>query len=138
MQLGFLTDGKIEDVAFAATQGFDCLELALFGDTPLFDDKAAFQEALSDYGIALPAVSIFGQNYFSEESGDATALAERLKRVTELALALSAPILVVGTGTPPGADLPARVRAAADGLRPVIENAQLLLCPPKAHSLLLE
>ena len=52
MTLGFLTDGRVEDVAFAAAEGFDCLELALFGDTQLFDDSSAFKAALAEHKIA--------------------------------------------------------------------------------------
>lgn len=55
MQLGFLTAGTVDDVHFAARHGFDCLELALFGDTPLFRDHADFHAALQAQRIALSA-----------------------------------------------------------------------------------
>lgn len=100
MQLGFLTDGNVADVTFAAAEGFDCLELALFGDTRLFEDHAAFRSALADNGIALAAVSLFGQNYFDTEKG--AACLDRLRRVLDLTASLGAPIVVFGTGTPPG------------------------------------
>jgi sugar phosphate isomerase/epimerase len=100
MRLGFLTDGRVDDVTFAAAEGFDCLELALFGDTPLFADPTAFHHALTENGIALAAVSLFGQNYFDPETG--AACQERLRRVLDLTVLLGAPILVFGTGTPPG------------------------------------
>lgn len=119
MQLGFLTDGKVEDVAFAAREGFDCLELALFGDTPLFDDSQALKQALGDHGIALPAVSLFGQNYFE---GDGKTL-DRLRRVIALTAALRSPLVVFGTGTPPGDGEQAQVTAALERLEPVIAEA---------------
>ncbi len=120
MKLGFLTDGRIDDVAFAAQEGFDCLELALFGDTPLFDDCRAFQQALSAHNVALPAVSLFGQNYFE---GDGNTL-ERLRRVTALAAALAAPLVVFGTGTPPAGPEEQQLAAALERLRPGIADAQ--------------
>lgn len=120
MQLGFLTDGKIEDVAFAAREGFDCLELALFGDTPLFDDSGNFKQALADHGIALPAVSIFGQNYFE---GDGKTL-DRLRRVIDLTAALGSPLVIFGTGTPPDGTEETQITAALEHLRPAISSAQ--------------
>ena len=69
MRLGILTDGDPEDVAFAAAEGFDCLELALFGDTPLFDDTSALRAALERHRVPLAAVSLFGQNYFDPDDG---------------------------------------------------------------------
>lgn len=116
MQLGFLTDGDPDDVAFAAANGFDCLELALFGDTPLFDDASGFHKALSDHGISLAAVSLFGQNYFDPFEG--AARWERLWRTVELTATLGAPIVVFGSGSAPS------VSAAVDAFRPVVEEAQ--------------
>jgi sugar phosphate isomerase/epimerase len=124
MKLGFLTDGNTEDVAFAAAEGFDCLELALFGDTPLFDDHAAFKQALTESGVALAAVSLFGQNYFDADAGKAASNRERLRRVFALTVALGVPVVVFGTGTPPGNSHRAKALAGAEGLRPLVEEAQ--------------
>jgi len=49
MRLGFLTDGRGADVQFAAREAFECLELALFGDTPLFEDHHAFKLMFAFY-----------------------------------------------------------------------------------------
>ena len=123
MKLGFLTDGNVADVEFAATEGFDCLELALFGDTPLFEDHSAFQKALADKGVALAAVSLFGQNYFDMAEGEARMT--RLKKVIELTAALECPIVVFGAGsTPPGTTEKDQVTASVEKFRPVIEDAQ--------------
>jgi sugar phosphate isomerase/epimerase len=124
MQLGFLTDGNVADVAFAAAEGFDCLELALFGDTPLFDDHAAFQQALVNSSIALAAVSLFGQNYFDADQAIAAGNRDRLHCVFNLAADLGTPIVVFGTGTPPGNSHRAKARAGAEGLLPLVEEAQ--------------
>ncbi|WP_309715424.1 sugar phosphate isomerase/epimerase [Armatimonas sp.] len=119
MTLGFLTDGRVEDVAFAAAEGFDCLELALFGDTPLLDDSTAFQAALKEHKIALSAVSLFGQNYFDEATGAERLV--RLERVIALTAVLGAPIVVFGSGS--GAVTPT---AAIRKLLPLIHDAQQL------------
>jgi sugar phosphate isomerase/epimerase len=103
MQLGFLTDGRIDDVAFAAAEGFDCLEVALFGDTPLFDDASALKRALAAHAIPIAAVSLFGQDYFDPITG--TERLTRLERTIDLTAALGAPIVVFGTGS--GAPTPA-------------------------------
>ncbi|MDX1935127.1 MAG: sugar phosphate isomerase/epimerase [Capsulimonadales bacterium] len=123
MRLGFLTDGTVEDVTFARSEGFDCLELALFGDTGLFEDHAAFKGALSDNGVPLAAVSLFGQDYFDPATG--AERTTRLRRVLDLAVALGAPNLVFGTGSgAPGATEPERVGAAVERFRPIIAEAQ--------------
>jgi hypothetical protein len=56
MRLGFLTDGTVEDVRFAAEHGFGCLEVALFGDSPLYEDSSEFKQACDDEGIPVSAV----------------------------------------------------------------------------------
>jgi sugar phosphate isomerase/epimerase len=130
MKLGFLTDGKVEDVVFAAEEGFDCLELALFGDTPLFNDSLAFKSALQKRKMALSAVSLFGQNYFDAKHGKACK--KRLEKVIALTANLQCPILVIGTGTSVGDTLAERlthsvsdlVHEAVEELKPLILSAQ--------------
>ena len=116
MQLGFLTDGDPRDAAFATRHGYTCLELALFGDTPLFDDASAFARSLNDHGIALAAVSLFGQNYFDPETG--VARLTRLRRTVALAAQLGAPHIVFGSGSAPSVD------AAVERLGPIAAEAQ--------------
>jgi sugar phosphate isomerase/epimerase len=130
MKLGFLTDGRVDDVLFAADEGFDCVELALFGDTPLFDDSLAFKSALQKRKIALSAVSLFGQNYFDPKTGKACK--KRLEKVITLTANLQCPLLVIGTGTPVGGTLAERltesrgdqVQDAVTELKPLILSAQ--------------
>src|SRR5262245_43465162 len=123
MQLGFLTDGRVADVEFAAREQFECLELALFGDTPLFEDHHAFKQALEKHEIVLAAVSLFGQNYFHPDKGERQKLADRLRKVIDLTAALGAPLMVAASGTPPGAGEAEQCRAAADQIRPFIQEA---------------
>lgn len=124
MRLGFLTDGRTEDAAFAAREGFDCVELALFGDTPLFQDHGAFRRALADAGVALAAVSLFGQNYFDAEGAKAREKRDRLRRVIDLTAELGAPVVVFGTGTPPGNSHREKALNGVEELRPVVAEAQ--------------
>jgi sugar phosphate isomerase/epimerase len=124
MQLGFLTDGNPADAAFAAREGFDCLELALFGDTPLFADHSAFKAALADNGVPLAAVSLFGQNYFAADPNAARANRERLRRVIALTADLGAPLVVFGTGTPPQEGTQDKISAAVEWVRPLVAEAQ--------------
>jgi sugar phosphate isomerase/epimerase len=122
MQLGFLTDGRVEDVAFAVAEGFDCLELALFGDTPLFQDASAFANALKQHRIPVAAVSIFGQNYFDVEKGNAAR--ERLRRVIDLTATLESPLVVFGTGTAPGSSHREKAMNGAAAHAPQIAEAR--------------
>jgi sugar phosphate isomerase/epimerase len=124
MQLGFLTSGVVPDIKFAARAGFECLELCLFGDTPLFEDHHDFKQALADYGVNLAAVSLFGQNYFHPSGAQRAQIEERLKRVTELAVALGSPILVTGSGTPPMGEAETQMQSVAAQLRDPIQSAQ--------------
>lgn len=124
MLLGFLTDGRVEDVAFAARRGFDCLELALFGETPLFRDHGDLERALEDQGVPLVAVSLFGVNYFHRDPAEARKARDLLERVMDLAAALGAPLLVAGTGTPPGDRPQERVLAAVERFCPILRDAQ--------------
>src|SRR5438132_381581 len=77
MQLGFLTDGRVEDVAFATRHGFDCVELALFGDTVLFEHHRTFKWSLREHGIGLAAVSLFGQSYCHADGAEGGAKVRR-------------------------------------------------------------
>lgn len=122
MKLGFLTDGRTEDASFAADAGFDCLELALFGDTPLFENHRDFQSSLQDNGIPLAAVSLFGLNYFDPEKG--AFAVETLRRVFDLTAALDCPLVVFGTGTPPGNSHREKALNALDKVAPLVTEAQ--------------
>ena len=117
MKLGFLTDGNPADVTFASETGYQCLEIALFGDSPLFDDPTPFQSAIANSGIELAAVSIFGQDYFSPEHG--LNCQERLRKVIHLADTLGSPVVVFGSG----ASCPS-VGAALELLAPEIHQAE--------------
>lgn len=122
MQLGFLSDGNPDDVRFAAREGFDTLEVALFGDTPLFHEAGNYYSALRTEGISLAAVSIFGQSYFDAGAGQANL--NRLRRVIDLTAMLGAPLVVFGTGSaPPGDTEEAQVRVAVDTMRPLVDRA---------------
>jgi Sugar phosphate isomerases/epimerases len=124
ISLGFLTDGRPEDAAFARREGYACLELALFGDTPLFHDHRDFAASLADHGIALAAVSLFGQNYFDPDAAQADAHRDRLRRVFDLTAALGAPLVVFGTGTPPGNSHREKAVNGAEGMLPLVQEAQ--------------
>jgi sugar phosphate isomerase/epimerase len=122
MKLGFLTDGRLEDVAFAADAHFDCMELALFGDTPLFQNPHALRNALQANDIPLSAVSLFGQNYFDPENGQECV--DRLRRVFDLTAELDCPIVVFGTGTPEGNSHREKALHALDKVAPLVVEAQ--------------
>lgn len=122
MRLGFLTDGRLDDAPFAADAGFDCLELALFGDTPLFNDPRPFRSSLVDNGVPLAAVSLFGQNYFDPETGERAI--SRLRHVFDLTAALGSPVVIIGTGTPPGNSHHEKALNALELLAPLVADAQ--------------
>jgi len=124
VQLGFLTAGTVEDVAFAAGHGFDGLEVALFGDTPLFADHAEFGAALRGLGIPLSAVSLFGQNYRHPDPAARQKALDRLERAADLAAALGAPIFVTGTGADPQVREEEQWDAAAADMAPRVAAVQ--------------
>lgn len=124
MQLGFLTSGTVEDVRFARQHGFDCVELALFGDTALFQDHHAFKHALDDEGIKLAAVSLFGKNYHDPEEKIRQAHAALWERAADLAAELGAGIFVAGAGRIPNVPDEAQREEVAERLRPHIEGVQ--------------
>ena len=96
MTLGFLTDGCLADVAFAAQEGFECLEIELHGDTPLFLDASELRANLLEKKIAVAAVSLFGQDYFGPDSA---ASLTRLSKAVALGAALGAGAIVFGSGS---------------------------------------
>jgi sugar phosphate isomerase/epimerase len=122
MKLGFLTGGSVEDILFASDEGFDCVELALFGDTPLLTDSLGLRSALQKKKITLSAVSLFGQNYFDKKQGKTCK--KRLENVIALTAKLECPLLVIGTGTPSGDTLVERIQNAVTELKPLILSAQ--------------
>ena len=124
MQLGFLTAGTVEDVAFAARHGFGCLELALFGDTPLFADHRDFAAALRDAALPLAAVSLFGQNYRDPAPARRQKALDRLERAADLAAALGAPVFVTGTGADPGRPEEQQWDEAAEEMAPRVAAIQ--------------
>lgn len=101
MKLGFLTAGTVEDVVFAAKQGFQCVELALFGDTPLYQDSKEFARALDSEGIQLAAVSLFGQNYRDPDEAQRRKFLDTWSKAVDLGERLGAPIFITGSGLDP-------------------------------------
>ncbi|MFP4026746.1 MAG: sugar phosphate isomerase/epimerase family protein [Candidatus Brocadiia bacterium] len=96
MKLGFLTDGCTDDVEFASENGFGCLEVALFGDSPLYEDCSEFKQACDNADISVSAVSLFGQKMF----GEADSVGEGRKNfeaARDLAVELQAPVFVAGS-----------------------------------------
>jgi len=104
MKLGFLTSGAVEDVRFASQHHFGCVELALFGETPLFNEHRAFRAALEDEGVELAAVSLFGRNHLDPDPSRRQEHLDLWERSADLAAALGAPVFVTGSGQVPGAE----------------------------------
>lgn len=102
MKLGFLTSGTVEDVRFAARHGFGCVELALFGETPLFADHGELKAALQAEGVELAAVSLFGKNYRDPDAKQRRAHLDLWERVADLAAALGTEVFIAGAGRTPG------------------------------------
>jgi sugar phosphate isomerase/epimerase len=124
MQLGFLTSGTVEDVRFARQEGFDCVELALFGDTPLFRDHHAFQHALNDEGINLAAVSLFGKNHQDTDASIRKANAELWEQTADLAAELGTDLFIAGAGRIPDIPDEAQWEEVAERLQSAIEGVQ--------------
>ncbi len=124
MKLGFLTGGTAEDVRFARQNGFDCVELALFGDTPLFQDHQAFKSALKDEGITLAAVSLFGRNHQDPDETLRQANAVLWERAADLAVELGTDVFVAGAGRIPTLPDEAQWEEVAERLRPRIAAVQ--------------
>ena len=97
MRLGFLTDGRVEDVTFAQQKQFGCLEVALFGDSPLYKDCKDFKKACSDSGIPVCAVSLFGQRLCGKDRKAVKKGREHFRAARDLALKLGAEILIAGS-----------------------------------------
>jgi len=98
MRLGFLTGGSVEDVKFAKKHGFGCLEVALFGDSPLYKSCKAFKKACEQNGIPVAAVSLFGQRHIGKDKKGVTAGRKYFRAARDLAVKLDAPIFVAGSG----------------------------------------
>ncbi|MBI4531690.1 MAG: sugar phosphate isomerase/epimerase [Candidatus Latescibacteria bacterium] len=124
MKLGFLTGGTVEDVRFAARHGFDCLELALFGPTPLFEDHREFKNAMSSEGVELAAVSLFGKNYRDPDEKQRRAHMDLWEKAADLAAALQTGIFVTGAGRAPTVPDEEQWDAVVEELGPRIEGVQ--------------
>lgn len=112
MQLGFLTDGRVSDMEFAQATGYQCVELALFGDPPSLESLKLWQ----DSPVPVVAVSLFGQDYFDLATG--ADRMQRLLKTLEVAEFLGSKFLVFGSGS--GAK---DAQDALNRLQPVVERA---------------
>lgn len=124
MKLGFLTSGTVEDVRFAIRHGFGCVELALFGETPLFTDHREFKDALQSEGVELAAVSLFGKNYHDADEKQRRVNLDLWERAADLAAALGTGIFVAGAGRIPNVPDEDQWGTAVEALRPRIEGVQ--------------
>jgi len=121
MRLGFITNGSVDDVRFAAKYGFGCLELAIFGESPLFERHAGFKSALAGENVALSAVSLFGQNYREKDAHQRQRHLDLWERAADLAAALGARVFVTGSGYAPDEPVEEQWDAIVDELGPKIQ-----------------
>lgn len=124
MKLGFLTGGTVEDVRFAARHGFGCIELALFGETPLYADHREFKDALRAEGVELAAVSLFGKNYRDPDAKQRQAHLDLWERAADLAAALGTGVFIAGTGRSPNVPDEAQWDSVVEDAGPRIEGVQ--------------
>lgn len=124
MRLGFLTDGTVEDVKFAARHGFGCLEVALFGDSPLYEDSSEFQQACEDEGIPVSAVSLFGQRLFGPDEEGVEEGRGNFNAASDLAARLGAPVFVAGSADYEDIDRKDQWEMVIDEMGPMIEGVQ--------------
>lgn len=127
MELGFISDGRTTDPAFARSVGFDSLEIAFFGPNPLLADSRELESALLDQSMPIASVSLFGQNYFGADAAERRAL---LDQCLAFAQRVNARSFVFGTGSAPsmGAAVqrlsPVAEAALQSGIKPAFYNCQ--------------
>lgn len=124
MKLGFLTSGTVEDVRFASEHHFDCVELALFGETPLFRDHREFRAALEDEGVDLAALSLFGKNHLDPDPGQRQGNLDLWERAADLAASLGSEVFVAGSGQLPGMEVEQQWEKVVEELGGRIQGVQ--------------
>jgi len=124
MRLGFLTGGSVEDVEFACRHGFGCLEVALFGDSPLYKSCTDFKRACDDHGVPVSAVSLFGQKYFGKDKARVKQSSGYFRAARDVACELGAGVFVAGSGRYDDVPEDRQWEVVIDKMGPMVKKVQ--------------
>jgi sugar phosphate isomerase/epimerase len=100
LKIGFMSEGKPEDVDFAAEHGFASLELSFWPAPmdPKLEAGPALKKKMDAAGIAVCGVGIWGRNFISPDDAERKQAWQELGRAMDYAQAMGAPFVIMGAG----------------------------------------
>ena len=100
MKLGFCSRGTVEDVQFAAANGFDCIELDIFpgADMSAYDDVSELVKASGDEDIEISALLQFGHQFLGDDTEAIATSDDVFAKAFDLAQRVGAPVLITSAG----------------------------------------
>lgn len=124
MRIGFIARPIEDDFEFAALKEFPCLELNFDEDLTALDRTHDVNLWRRKYEVDISSVGLFGRNYLADDATEREAHLAALRRVTDYARAVGAPILTLGGGLNPALSLEQSCARAVEVLGPAVQYAE--------------
>lgn len=126
MRIGFIARPVVDDFEFAALKDFSCLELIFSEDLEALNRVHEINNWRQKFGVDISTVALFGRNYLTEDAAEREKHFTALRRVTEFARAVGAPVVTTGGGLQPGLSLEESCARAVERFAPAVQHAESL------------
>jgi sugar phosphate isomerase/epimerase len=98
MRIGFIAHPVEDDFEFAALKGFPCLEFNFSTDLDAVRRAGEINNWRHKYEVSVSHVGLYGRNYLSDDPAERDQSFQALRRVTDFARAIGAPLVTTGGG----------------------------------------
>lgn len=126
MRIGFIARPRQDDFEFAALKDFPCVEFNFSDDLSALERASEVNLWRKKYEVDLSHVGLYGRNYLADNAAEREAHLGALRKVTDYAKAVGAPLVTTGGGLFEGASPTHLAERTTETLRPAIEYAESL------------
>lgn len=124
MRIGFIANPEQDDFEFAALKDFPCVEFNFSEDLAATDRANEVNLWRRKYEIDISHVGLYGRNYLADDPSERDAHLAALRRVTDYARAVGAPLVTTGAGLNPALSPEQALARTVETLRPAVEYAE--------------
>jgi sugar phosphate isomerase/epimerase len=124
MRIGFIANPEQDDFEFAALKDFPCVEFNFSEDLAATDRAQEVNLWRRKYEVDISHVGLYGRNYLADDPSERDAHLAALRRVTDYARAVGAPLVTTGAGLNPALSPEQALARTVETLRPAVEYAE--------------
>jgi sugar phosphate isomerase/epimerase len=126
VRIGFIARPIEDDFEFAALKQFPCVEFNFSRDLDALQRVSDLNLWRRKYEVDFSHVGLYGRNYLTDDPAERDEHLQALRRVTDFARAVGAPIITTGGGLHDGLTLADSAERALRVLEPAVRHAETL------------